>query len=166
MLKKAFTILLSVSIVAIGVLPGLAQTDSWNSVKAMTGQDVAVKKSNGETVFGRMSSADDSGIVIRIASKTAVSDTNSTIAKSEVRKIWMAKLKFSGRQTAKGALYGAAIGAGVGAIIYAGLPRNESTDGLEVLAVPLAVGIGTGVGLLAGFFSKKGHKKGKLIYKL
>lgn len=165
MLKRVFSLILTLSIVSIGILPAIAQNDSWAAVKALSNQDVAVRKANGETVFGRMVSADDSGMVIRLASKTAISDAESNIAKSDIKKVWAAILKFKGRQTVRGALYGAVIGAGAGAIIYAGIPRNESTDGLEVLAIPLAVGIGTGIGALTGFFTKKGHRKGKLIYK-
>jgi hypothetical protein len=165
MLKRTVSLLITISIFSIGILPVLAQTDSWNDVKTISNQEVAVKKKNGETVYGSLVSADDSGIVVRLANKTGIGDASTTIARSDISKLWLATLKFRGRQTLRGALYGAAIGAGAGAIIYSQVPRNESTDGLEVLVVPMAVGIGAGVGTLAGFFTKKGHKKGKLIYK-
>lgn len=163
---RIFAFLLTLSLLSATSLTVFAQDNSWKSVEGLGSQTVAVQKTGGDIVFGQIVSATDSEIVIRIADKAALSTATTTIARGEIKKVWLAKLNFGKRNTGKGALIGAGVGAGIGVAIFAGLPRNESTDGLEVLAVPLALGIGTGVGLVAGFFSRKGHQKGKLVYRV
>lgn len=166
MINNKISGLLILSFLLLNFQIAFAQTNDWESVKSIVNSEIAVKKNNGKTVFGRLTSANDDQIEVQIATKKDVSTNSTTITKSEIKKIWQAKLRFGKRNTLKGALIGAGVGAAVGTGLYAGLPRNEHTDGLEVLAIPMAMGIATGVGTLVGYFSKKSHKKGKLIYRV
>lgn len=164
--RKILTFVLSLLFLTLNPLAILAQDKSWDAVTALKDAEVAVQMTQGKTVFGRFVSADANKLEIRIADQKDVAAATTSIPKSDIKKIWFAKLRFGKRNTAKGALIGTAAGAAVGAAIWAGLPRDESTDGLEVLALPMALGIGAAIGTVAGFLSRSGHKKGKLIYKV
>lgn len=143
----------------------LAQKDDWNSVKGLVNQEIAFKKSSGEIVFGRLNSFNDTEFVIQIADKSELTNNSLTVSKTEVNRIWLATLRFDERNTTKGALIGAAIGAAIGTGVYLET-KKEDADGLESLAIPIFTLPAAGVGALIGYFSKKGHKRGKLIYKV
>ena len=83
------------------------------------------------------------------------------LKRDEVRRIWVAKLKF-GRNTIKGAGIGALTGAG-SALAYV-LANRDTSDGQIGIAVPVFAIYGVGIGAVIGFFVRKKHKKGKIIY--
>ncbi len=132
--------------------------------KNLVSQEIAIQKTSGEIVFGRLNSVNDSEIVVQIVTKNDITNSNETISKNEVKKLWQATLRFGERNTAKGAL----IGGGAGALAGFGyvIANRKSGDGQTGVAVPVFAIYGAGIGVLIGFFSKKGHKKGKLIYSL
>ena len=143
----------------------LAQKDDWNSLKGLINQEIAFKKNSGVIVFGRLNSANDTEFVIETANKTGITNNILTVGKPEVNRIWLATLRFDERNATKGALIGAAIGAAIGTGVYLETKKEEA-DGLEALAIPIFTLPAAGVGALISYFSKKGHKKGKLIYKV
>lgn len=166
-MKTKITSTVLVIILSLVGLPNIfAQNNDWEGVKKLNNQEIAVEKTNGEKVFGLLNSVDDTEITIQIADKNEVSNTKTTIGKGEIKKLWLATLHFGKRNTAKGALIGAGVGAAVGVGVYAVTKNAEDADGLEILVVPVVVIAATGLGAVVGFFSKKGHKRGKLIYRV
>jgi hypothetical protein len=141
------------------------QTD-WSKVVSATDNEIAVKTSNGKTVFGKLTSANDSEIVIQIASKQELTSQSMTIQKSEVKKVWFAKLRF-GKNPALATGIGAAIGAGVGFGLGYGLlaATGGSDSGREILAGTAAIGAGVGaaLGYLVG---RQSHQKQIVIYEI
>lgn len=162
---KIFSLLIIFAFFTLSAQTALAQKDDWNSVKGLINQEIAFEKSSGEIVFGRINSVNDTEFVIQIADKTGLTNNSLTVSKPEVNRIWLATLRFDERNTTKGALIGSAIGAAIGTVVYLGT-KKEDADGLEALYIPIFTLPAAGVGALIGYISKKGHKRGKLIYKV
>lgn len=141
-----------------------AQKNSWDSIKGFVTQEIAIKKQNGDILFGRLDSVNDKEIVIQIANKNDLTTNNLTLNKTEVEKVWEATLRFKERNTAKGTLIGAGVGAAIGVAITVSSTKKPDSDGLEALSIPIIMLPAAGLGAIIGFFSKKGHKRGKLIY--
>ncbi|MEZ5345077.1 MAG: hypothetical protein R2681_05910 [Pyrinomonadaceae bacterium] len=125
------------------------------------GQEIVTKTKNGKMNYGVLRSADDSGIKIELAGAKSLSGNETEFTKDEVKKVWRATLFEGKRNTGKGALIGAAAGAGAGGAVYAA----SSDDPLSGAAIPLFALGGAALGGIFGFLSKTKHKKGELIYK-
>lgn len=135
----------------------------WNAVMALVGREAAVKLRGGKTRFGIIASVEQDGIKLRIADKSGVSNPETSFRKDEIEKVWIARLRFGGRQTGKGALIGLGLWTVVGTGVYLGT-RSRDDSGLAGAAIPLAAFYGTGIGAVVGFFSKRSHKKADLVY--
>lgn len=134
----------------------------WGAVKNLAGQAVAVKTAGGVTSFGVLVSADDAGMKVQTAGGRDFAHHETLFRREEVEKVWLASLRFGERNTRKGAWIGAGVGAGAGlARVYG---DKERSDGQLGLAIPAYAIYGAGGGAVIGAFSKKGHKKGRLIY--
>lgn len=156
----------SIVFVSGSLAMGGSQTD-WSSVESLVGQEVAVKLSGGTMKYGIMRSVAPDSFVIQVAGAKSLTQTETTINRAEVKKVWRALLFVNERNTGKGA----AIGAGVGALalgvpaIAAGRGDDQVDNGLAGAGFLLGALGGAAVGGIAGFFSKKKHKKRDLIYK-
>jgi hypothetical protein len=139
-------------------------SNDWNGIIPLVNQEIAVQTNNGQTVFGRLNSANENEIVLQIADKSGYSGQSQTISRNDIKKIWRAELRFGGRSTGKGAAIGAGIGAGIGLISLISNAKSDNPDGQAGVAVPFYAIIGGGIGAVAGFFGKKGHKKKALVY--
>ncbi|MGQ0541144.1 MAG: hypothetical protein ACT4O9_04740 [Blastocatellia bacterium] len=135
----------------------------WNAVKSLEGREVAVKLRRGMTRFAIIASVEEDGIKLRVADKSGVSNTETSFRKDEIEKVWIARLRFGGRQTGKGALFGLGAGTVVGTGVYLGT-RSRDDNGLSGAAIPLGAFYGAGIGAVIGFFSKRSHKKADLVY--
>jgi hypothetical protein len=139
-------------------------TGDWNAVRNLAGQGVAVKTKDGVTSFGILGIADDAGMKVQMAGKEEFAQHETLFRRDEVEKVWRARLRFGGRHTGKGAWIGAGVGAVAGVVrVYS---AEDRSDGQLGLAIPAYTIFGAGIGAVIGAFSRKGHKKGKLIYSL
>ena len=166
MLKKSFSFLLIVSIIYISSNFVLAQSrNDWTVVESSVNQEVAVKTSGG-TIYGIIKSVNADSLVLQVAGNKTMTQEEKTVSRNDIRQIRRALLFVNDRNTAKGAL----IGAGVGALAL-GVPAVAQKDDEFGSGDPLAgagfflgaIG-GAAVGGVAGFFTKKKHKKRDLIY--
>lgn len=168
MLKKIFLISLFL-IISFAVDPSLifAQTQNdWNKVVNLANSEIAVETIKRKTIFGKLTSANDNEIVVQIVDKTGLTGQTEIIKKSDVKKVWSAKLDFE-KNRGKAAAIGAGIGAGVGvglSLILLGA-TNGSDDTGGIIAVGAAVGGGAGA-LLGALARGTRHKKQGLIYKI
>lgn len=166
MLKKSFSFLLILSIIFISNNFVSAQSrNDWSAVKNSVNQEVAVKTGNG-VIYGIIKSVNTDGLILQVAGSKALTQEEKQISQSEIRKIHGALLFVNNRNTAKGALVGAGIGAvalGVPAVA-SGKGDDAVNDGLAGAAFFLGAIGGAAVGGVAGFFTKKKHKKRDLIY--
>jgi hypothetical protein len=140
--------------------------NDWSRVVSSTNDDIAVKTSGGKTVFGKLTSANDSQIIVQTASKKELTNQSVTIQKNEVKKVWLAKLRF-GKNPALATGIGAAVGGGIGAGLALGLlAATGGSDGTsEIIGAFTAVGAGAGAGL--GFLvGRQSHKKQAVIYEI
>lgn len=168
MVRKLMSSLLICSIVFVSgsLAMGGSRTD-WSSVESLVGQEVAVKLSGGTMKYGIMRSVTPDRLVIQVAGAKSLTQTETSIDRADIKKIWRALLFVNERNTGKGA----AIGAGVGALalgvpaIAAGRGDDQVDNGLAGAGFLLGALAGAAVGGIAGFFSKKKHKKRDLIYK-
>jgi len=137
----------------------------WSAVKNLPANEgIAIKTKDGVTSFGLFVSSDDSGISIFVADKERVASQEKVFQRGEIKKIWRAKLRFDENNMAKGALIGAGAGLGGAFLIAWALSKQRDADACVGCALfPL---YGAGIGAVIGVFSKKGHKKGKLIYSI
>lgn len=134
----------------------------WTLVESLANQEVAIK-TNGGMKYGIVKSVDSDSLVLQLADKKRLTQDESTINKSDIKKIWRATLFVNKRRVGKGALIGAGVGIGVGLVsLQTDAAQGDGQAGIVVL--PLAV-IGAGVGGFVGFFAKKKHKKRDLVYK-
>ena len=151
------------SIVPFGLPTALAQEigqtwfGTWEAVKAIpSGEKLDVKLKTGKTVKGTLTSVSDTGVNLGRGSDAV------TIGRDEIRQVYHAVKKSSGKPALRGALIGAAIGAG-GIAIAAAADDTRGTDG-ELAAVLVAVTLaGAGVGALIGSLFRN-KKKLTLIY--
>jgi hypothetical protein len=165
MLNKIASFALILVLTTISVQTAFAKSSKdWNSVINLVNQEVAVKTDNGQTVFGRLSSANENEIILQVTDKSGYSGQSQTILRNETKKIWRADLRFGERSTGKGAAIGAGVGAGIGLIALISSAKSDMPDGQAGVAVPVFAILGAGIGAVAGFFSKKGHKKRALVY--
>ncbi len=167
MLKKSFSFLLIFSILLISSNLVLAQsTNDWTVVEKSVNQEVAVKTGSA-TIYGVIKSVSADALVLQIAGSKTLSQEEKSVNRNDIRQIRRALLFVDDRNTAKGFL----IGAGVGAVAL-GIPAVASgkgddavNDGLAGAAFFLGAIGGAAVGGIAGFFTKSKHKKRDLIYK-
>ena len=123
MLKKSFSFLLLVSIVFISSNFVLAQsTNDWATVERSVNQEVAVKTSGG-TIYGIIKSVNADSLVLQVAGNKSLTQEEKTVSRNDIRQIRRALLFVNDRNTAKGAL----IGAGVGALAL-GVPAVAQKD--------------------------------------
>lgn len=134
---------------------------SWEAVKTSVNQAVAVETKTGAAIFGILRVANDNEIKIQIAGKKELNDREMTVQRGEVKKIRQAELRYGESRVGTGALIGAAGGAGIGVITVL---SDNTNDGQVALAIPVYALYGAGIGALIGLFSKKTHRKGKIIY--
>ncbi len=117
MLKKSFSFLLIVSIIYISSNFVLAQSrNDWAAVESSVNQEVAVKTSGG-TIYGIIKSVNADSLVLQVAGSKTLTQEERTVSRNDIRQIRRALLFVNERNTAKGAL----IGAGVGAVAF-GVP--------------------------------------------
>lgn len=169
-MKKFLSVWLLISTIVIGApLCPAQQTkpSDWNALADYLNREIAVKTKNGETKFGVLKSADAGEIKIQIVERKNQSGAETKFSRNEIVKVWSAQLRYGKRKTAKGALIGAGVGAAAG-LIYVGTAAkgNSQTgpDGQAGVAVPVLPLGGAAIGSLLGAFSRKNHKKIKLIY--
>lgn len=154
------------SILLIQIAPAVMakQKGDWNDVKALAHYSAAVETKTGETYYGLLQSADDSGITLQIADLEGFTPQEINFQRNEVAKVWRARLRFGQHHVGKGALIGAGTGLGVAYIAAARLARTDPGD------PPVGVGLfpfyGAAVGAVAGAFWKKKHKKQELVYSI
>jgi hypothetical protein len=138
------------------------QKGDWNAVKALSNMSIAVRTTNGETHFGLLQSADDTAITVQIAGSEDFTSQEIVFRRDEIEKVWRAKLRFSEKNIAKGALIGAGAGLGAALITASVLAgRNSDDPPVGLGAFPL---YGAGGGAIAGVFWKKKYKKQELVY--
>ena len=169
MLKKYFSFLIIVSIIFISSNFVAAQSrNNWAAVEGSVNQEVAIK-TGSSTIYGIIKSVNADSLVLQVAGSESLTQEERTVSRNDIRQIRRALLFVNNRNTAKGALIGAAVGAGAGlGIGAAGLGSSGGSDetGL-VLGAATFLGAATGAvaGAIGGFFSKTKHKKRDLIYK-
>jgi hypothetical protein len=170
MLKKTVSLtLLVITLLGINFQVAFAKSKGdWSQVISSANNEIAIKTVDGQTYFGKLTSANDAEIVMQIADKKELTNQTMTFRKSEIKKVWRAELKSRGGlgkgvSTAIGAGAGAGVGAGIGAILLNSTGGSDAY--FEILGFFTVVGAGAGAvaGLLAG---KGGHKKKELIYEL
>lgn len=161
-MSKLVATLLSVVLLTSTAPAALAKpTGDWSAVKSSAGQEVAIKTTDGVTSFGILRSADDSVVAVLLADEEGLAAQETLFRCDEIAKVWRARLRFGEKNTRKGAWIGAAAGLGA-ALAVASLGNHQDA--------PVGVGLfpiyGAGAGAVIGAFSRKGHKKGKLLYGL
>ena len=164
MLKNLLLILAVLSMIAISNNFAFAQKrGSWADVRNLVNQEVAVKARGGKTIYGILMSADDNAIQIRVAGKRTVSTNITSLSRRETERVWHARLFLNKRKTGTGALIGALIGSvGMGGIAVStaeGDDRALAPVGFILGAIPGAL-----VGGAVGFFAKKKHERGVLVF--
>lgn len=146
----------------VAVVSAKPQGD-WSAVKNLpVKQGIAIKTKDGVTTFGIFVSGDDSGISMLVADKERIVSQETVFQRGEIKKVWRAKLRFDENNMAKGAWIGA--GAGLGAAFLTAWAMSKQRDADACAGCGLFILYGAGIGGVIGVFSKKGHKKGKLIY--
>lgn len=135
------------------------QTGDWNALRNHLNTEIAVQAKNKNTVFGVLRAVSDDSLKIQVISNK--NNYEIVHRKDEVEKIWKAELR-GGRNIAKNALIGGAVGAGIGLI---GGATASEPDPLNYAGVPLFGLLGAGLGALIGGMNKKNGKKKDLIYK-
>lgn len=170
MLKKIISAtLLSVTLLGINFQTAFAKSKGdWSQVISSANNEIAVKTFNGETVFGKLNSANETEIIIQIADKKELTNQTRTFQKSEIKKVWLAELKSRGgigkaAATGIGAAAGAGVGAGAGIILLKSTGGSDSGDLIILGTTAIGAGAGAVLGFLAG---KGGHKKKDLIYEI
>jgi len=164
MLKNGLSGLAICSMILISNNFAFAQKrGSWADIQNLVNQEIAVKVRTGKTIYGILRSADDNGIKLQAAEKRAVSPNETQMSRSEIEKIWHANLFVNERRTGKGALIGAVVGSvGMGGIAVAtaeGDERAYAPAGFILGAIPGAL-----LGGAIGFFTKKKHERGVLVF--
>jgi hypothetical protein len=173
MLKKIISAtLLVVTLLGINFQTAFAKSKGdWSQVVSSANNEIAIKAVNGETVFGRLTSANDTEIIVQIADKKELTNQTRTFQKTEIKKVWRAELKLGGgmsrgKAAAIGLGAGAGVGAGIGVGILYGNGSNVNDEYAPAVILFTAV-IGAGAGAVAGLLAgRSGHKKKDLIYEL
>jgi len=167
MTTRIFAGFLAISLLLVCVSPAAAQknatADNWQSLGSYLNREVAVKAEGQKTVFGILTAADDAEIKVKAVTGNNVAEVS--LKRGAVKKIWLAALNDSSRNTLKGAAIGAGAGAAIGvALVLANRNDPLNDDGLIWAAVPLLAIPGALIGGVAGFFSRQRHKKLQVIY--
>lgn len=162
MKKLTATLLTLVLLTHIAPSAAAKQKGDWNAVKALVKTSIAVKTRSGDTHFGLLQSVDDAGIEIQIAGKDDFTPQEISLRRDEVERVWIARLRFSEKNIAKGALIGA--GAGLGAAVLTALVLHERGSADPPVGIGLFPLYGAGIGAIGGVFWKKKHKKQELVY--
>lgn len=158
-------LILSIIFISNNFVSAQSKND-WSSVKNSVNQEVAVK-TGSSVIYGIIKSVNTNGLVLQVEGSKNLTQEEKQISRSEIRKIHRALLFVNDRNTAKGVLIGAGVGAvalGVPAVA-SGKGDDAVNDGLAGAAFFLGAIGGAAVGGVAGFFTKKKHKKRDLIYK-
>ncbi len=117
MFKRLFSLLTITSIVGFSLTPAFAKPKgTWNDVKNLVGHQIAVKDKSGRVTYGILRAADNILIKLQKAGKKSMTNTESSIPRVHVKKVWRATLFVTRRKTGKGALIGAGVGIGVGLV--------------------------------------------------
>ncbi len=167
MFRKLLSVLAMSSILLVSSSLAFAKSQrDWSTVESLVNQEAAIKTQNGKTTFGIVKSVNADSLVLQAAGNKTLTQTETTINRNEVKKIWRALLYVNEGNAGKGAL----IGAGIGAAAY-GLPsiargRDENDIGASLVGATFIIGAigGAAVGAIAGFFVKTKHKKRDLVY--
>lgn len=158
-MKQLIAILMaSVLLVHIGPTVSAKQKSDWTAVKALAKQSVAVKTKTGETYYGLMQSADDSGFTVQIADNDDFTSQEINFKRDEVARVWRVSLRFGQKNIAKAAWIG--VGAGLGVSVIGATVRGAPTW------FALSPVYGAAAGAVAGAFWKKKHKKRELVYSI
>jgi len=135
----------------------------WGNIQNLVNQEIAVKVRAGKTIYGILRSVNDTGIKLQAAEKRVVSSNETVVSRSEIEKIWHANLFVNERRTGTGTLIGSVVGSvGMGGIALATAEGDEKAyapAGFILGALPGAL-----VGGTIGFFAKKKHKRGVLVF--
>ena len=110
---KKLTVFLTIHLIILVSafsLYGQSKSD-WSAVKSLVNQEVAIKTKNGKINYGIIKTVQNEEITLRLAGKKRMSTDEKTFQKSEIKKIWRALLFVNERNTGKGALIGAGVGA-------------------------------------------------------
>ncbi len=162
-MHKLISILMTLVLLVQIVPPVSAKPKGdWNAVKALADHSVAVKTKAGKTHFGRVQTADDSSITIRIAGRDEFTGQEITFTRDEVARVWRARLRFDETNMGKGALVGAGAGLGV-AVIHAIILSKQGETTAHAGGGLFAL-IGAGAGVVLGSFWKKKNKQQELVY--
>lgn len=161
MTKRLLSIFLTCLILLISGNFAFAQSKSdWTAVESLVNQEVAIKTNGGKTVYGIIKSVDPNSLVLQTAGNKNLTQTEKTINRSEIKKIWRSLLFVNDRNIGKGVLIGTGVGLGLGLITFSAGEKGAQSGAI----VPLLTLAGTAVGGVGGFFTKKKHKKRDLIY--
>lgn len=167
MFRKLLSVLAmsSILLVSSSLVFAKSQRD-WSTVESLVNQEAAIKTQNGKTTYGIIKSVDANSLVLQAAGNKTLTQTDTTINRNEVKKIWRALLYVNEGNAGKGAL----IGAGVGAVAI-GVPavaggRSDDDIGASLAGAAFFLGAiaGAAVGGIAGFLIKKKHKKRDLVF--
>jgi small nuclear ribonucleoprotein (snRNP)-like protein len=163
MCRKSLSLLAMISVLLISTSLVFANKgNDWSEVERLVNQEVAVKTRSGTMIYGIISSADSTGLVLRVAGNKVLTNDEITINRSEIKKIWRALLFINQTTIGKSALIGAGIGAGIGLISVATVGDNDPLAGA---AVPLLAIVGAAAGGVAGVFARQKHKKRDLVFR-
>ena len=167
MMKRSFSFLLICSILLISTNFVPAQSvNNWSAVEGSVNQEVAIKTGSG-TIYGVIKSVSADSLVLQVAGSKTLSQEEKTVSRTDIRQIRRALLFVNDRNTAKGALIGAGVGAAALGIPAVAQKPDDFGTGRALAGAAFLLGAigGAAVGGVAGFFTKSKHKKRDLIYK-
>jgi hypothetical protein len=127
---------------------GPERQSDWSAVQALApGEKLVVRTKDGDRITGRFVSATDLLLVVKHG------ETDMSFARDNVRLVQLNR----GKSRLKGALFGAAIGAGAGFAVGGSLyfPHRDEIIGA---VVPGATVLGAGIGAGIGSAFAKGNK--------
>lgn len=166
MFRKLLSVLAMSSILLVSSSAAFAKSQrDWSAVESLVNQETAIKTQNGKTSYGIIKSVNADSLVLQVAGNKTLTQTETTINRNEVKKIWRALLYVNEGNAGKGAL----IGAGVGAVAF-GVPAVASSSDDDIganlagAAFILGAVAGAAVGGVVGFLVKKKHKNRDLVY--
>lgn len=131
-----------------------ASANDWSRVTALeSGSKVAVKLKDGKSVEGRIDSASDSSLTLKVKS------TNRELKREDVATVH----HLTKRSATKATLIGAGVGAGAGALVGAAGATNDFDKLDQAVTAGLAI-IGAGMGAVGGYLIGRSGRKRELIY--
>ena len=147
MLKKTYSLFLIVAIISIsvGFVHGKS-TGTWADVKALVGDEIAIKPKRGKKIFGILQMADDKELKIGVVSKMRGTPLPTVFKRSDIKSVWKAKLYSSRKSLARtwakqGGTLGAIVGGVFGALFGAdrGKPIRGAIIGSAVVGTISAI---------------------------